>query len=130
MPGTQLQNSRRLRAGHPGGSPGANTKSISHRCHPMLVACVWELTKQAIDLPMRCLQGGVAPDGEVEGARGGAAVEDRAQYRPVDAPARDRWIHPCHRGRGEGRGIEREGGRQGTGGGERGVAPESQFRRK
>ena len=22
----------------------ANIKSISHRCHPILVACVWELT--------------------------------------------------------------------------------------
>ena len=30
---------------HPGGNPGANLKSISHRCHPILVAFVWELTK-------------------------------------------------------------------------------------
>ena len=25
---------------HPGGNPGANLKSISHRCHPILVAFV------------------------------------------------------------------------------------------
>jgi len=30
---------------HPGGNPEANLDSISHRCHPILVACVWELTK-------------------------------------------------------------------------------------
>ena len=28
----------------PGGNPGANLKSISHRCHPILVVFVWELT--------------------------------------------------------------------------------------
>ena len=28
-----------------GGNPGANLRSISHRCHPILVAFVWELTK-------------------------------------------------------------------------------------
>jgi len=32
-------------AHHPGGNPGANLKSISLRCHPILVAFVWELTK-------------------------------------------------------------------------------------
>ena len=30
---------------HPGGNPGANLKSIYHRCHPMLVAFVWDLTE-------------------------------------------------------------------------------------
>jgi len=29
---------------HPGDNPGANLKSISHRCHPILVAFEWELT--------------------------------------------------------------------------------------
>ena len=38
---------------HPGGNPGANLKSISHRCHTILVAFVWELTKETIDLPPR-----------------------------------------------------------------------------
>ena len=38
---------------HPGGNPGANLKSISHRCQPILVAFVWELTKETIYLP-RC----------------------------------------------------------------------------
>jgi len=36
----------------------ANFKSISHRCHPILVAFVWDLTKETIDLPLGCLQGG------------------------------------------------------------------------
>ena len=42
---------------HPGGNPCANLKSIFHRC-PILVAFVWELTKETIDLPLGCLQGG------------------------------------------------------------------------
>ena len=40
----------------PGGNPGANLKSISPRCHPILVAFVWELTKETIDLHLDCLQ--------------------------------------------------------------------------
>ena len=36
----------------------ANRKSISHKCHPVLVAFVWELIKQTIVLPLGCLQGG------------------------------------------------------------------------
>ena len=43
---------------HPGGNPGANLKSISHRCHPILVAFVWELTEETIHLPLGCLEGG------------------------------------------------------------------------
>jgi len=43
---------------HPGGNPRANLKSISHRCHPILVAFVWELTKETIHFPLGCLQGG------------------------------------------------------------------------
>jgi len=43
---------------HPGGNPGANLKSISHRWHPILVAFVWELTKGTIVLPLGCLKGG------------------------------------------------------------------------
>ena len=35
---------------HPAGDPGANLKSISHRCHPILVAFVWELTKETMNL--------------------------------------------------------------------------------
>ena len=37
---------------HPGGNPGANLKSTSHRCHPILVAFVWQLTKETINLPL------------------------------------------------------------------------------
>ena len=43
---------------HPGGNPGATLKLIFHRCHPILVAFVWELTQETIDLPLGCLQGG------------------------------------------------------------------------
>ena len=43
---------------HPGGNPGANLKSISHRCYLFEVAFAWELTKETIHLPLGCLQGG------------------------------------------------------------------------
>ena len=43
---------------HPGDNPEANLKSISHRCHPILEAFVWELTEETIDLPLGCIQGG------------------------------------------------------------------------
>jgi len=36
---------------HPGVELRANLKSISHRCHPIQVAFVWELTKKNIHLP-------------------------------------------------------------------------------
>jgi len=36
----------------------ANPKSTSHRCYILEVACVWELTKETIDQPLGCLQGG------------------------------------------------------------------------
>ena len=36
----------------------ANPKSISHRCHPILVAFVREVTEETINLPLDCLQGG------------------------------------------------------------------------
>ena len=35
-----------------------NLVSISHRCHLFVVAFVWELTKETIELPLGCLQGG------------------------------------------------------------------------
>ena len=44
---------------HPEGNPGANRKSISHICHPILVAFVWELTQDTIYVPLGCLQGSV-----------------------------------------------------------------------
>ena len=59
---------------HPGGNPGANLESISHRCHPILVACVWELTKKPIKLPLGCLQG--ASPGSGDPWRGAARAED------------------------------------------------------
>ena len=40
-PSRHNQHTRRTRAGtHSGGNPGKNIKSISHRCHPILVAYV------------------------------------------------------------------------------------------
>ena len=45
----------------PGGNPGANLKSISHRCHLILVASVRELTKTSMNLPLGCLQSGLSP---------------------------------------------------------------------
>ena len=45
---------------HPGVELRANLKSISHRCHLFEVTFVWELTKETIDLPLGCLQGGLA----------------------------------------------------------------------
>ena len=47
---------------HPGGNPGANLKSISHRCFLLEVAFEWELTKETIYLPLGCLQGGARPN--------------------------------------------------------------------
>ena len=44
---------------HPGGNPGANLQSISHRCYLRKVAFESELTKETIDLPLGCLQGGL-----------------------------------------------------------------------
>jgi len=47
-----------LKRSHPRDNPGANLKSISHRCYLFVVAFVWELSKETIVLPMGCLQGG------------------------------------------------------------------------
>jgi len=43
---------------HPGGNAGANLESSSHTCQPILVAFVWELSKETIHLPLGCPQGG------------------------------------------------------------------------
>ena len=48
---------------HPGCNSGANRKSISHRCHPILVAFVKEWTEETINLPLGCLQGGSLDSG-------------------------------------------------------------------
>ena len=44
-----LARSNKLDSLHPGGNPGANLNSISNRCHPILVACVRDLTKETIN---------------------------------------------------------------------------------
>ena len=43
---------------HPGGNPGANFKSTSHRCYLQEVAFEWELTEETINFPVGCLRGG------------------------------------------------------------------------
>jgi len=64
---------------YPGGNPGANLKSITHRCHLFEVAFVWELTKYTIHLPLGCLQGG-------ETSRGGPLGSRRATFPPWRQP--------------------------------------------
>ena len=59
VPGFGVQKTSSLLS-HPGGNPGENRKSNFNRCHPILVACVWVLTKETIYLPLGCLQGGLA----------------------------------------------------------------------
>ena len=59
---------------HPGGNPVANLRSISLRCYPILVAFAWELTKETIDLPLGCLQGGEARGEKPEATQVSAAV--------------------------------------------------------
>ena len=41
---------------HTGGNPGATLWSISHIYRPILVAFVWGLTHETINLPLGCLQ--------------------------------------------------------------------------
>ena len=67
---------------HPGIELRENLKSISHRCHLFEVAFVWELTKETINLPLSCLQGGEVTRDE------GDEVEGRARGSPVDAARR------------------------------------------
>jgi len=57
----------------PGGNPGANLQSISHRCYLREEAFEWKLTKDTIYLPLGCLQGGRDLK-EVELARGRAHI--------------------------------------------------------
>ena len=74
-------------AGHPGGNPGANLKSISHRCYLFEVAFVWELSKETIVLPLGCLQGGV-------GRRSGLLwrIYSRMQYIGMQAYRRIQYV--------------------------------------
>ena len=76
-------------APHPGGNPGANLKSISHRCYLFEVAFVWELTKETIVLPLGCLQGGSAY------GTGAAASGVHLRAGPVveEAPIWQRSLH-------------------------------------
>ena len=48
-----------LQGCHLGLESRAYLKSIFYRCHLLVVAFVWELTKETIHLPLGCLQGRV-----------------------------------------------------------------------
>ena len=81
---------------HPGVELRANRKSISHRCYLFEVAFVWELVKEAIHLPLGCLQGGVdAPaDPCAESTSGQAAAPSAkctaaAVQTPFNPPGRE-----------------------------------------
>jgi len=69
-----LPSGRVVAPSHPGGNPGENLKSISHRCYLREVAFEWELT---LYLPLGCLQGGVT-------AGHSAGMYDERRHRPVD----------------------------------------------
>ena len=67
---------------HPGGNPGANRKSISHRCYLFEAAFEWELTKETIYLPLGCFKGGVANPGKAPiSASGGKEFNRHAAVR-------------------------------------------------
>ena len=53
--------------------------SIFHRCHPILVAFEWELTKETIHLPLGCLQGGAGAARLARCAKGGVLDQARDQ---------------------------------------------------
>jgi len=60
-----------------GGNPGANLNSISYRCHPILGAFVWELTKTNVNLPLGYLRGGYTP------VRENVIIEE-ARHKPAN----------------------------------------------
>ena len=68
---------------HPGGNPGANLKSISHSCHPLLVVFVWELTKETNYLPLGYLQGGPQFRGVFLSGHAGCAVQIRRLWSEI-----------------------------------------------
>ena len=80
--------------GHPGGNPGANLKSISHRCHPILVAFVWELTKETIHLPLGCLQGGSSLKYGVQEERGCFLQGREETAKGLHEQGGEAWICP------------------------------------
>ena len=87
---------------HPGCNPWANLKSIPRRCHPILVAFVWELTKETIYLPMGFLQGG---SGEREDRASVLGSGHRCRLAPRALP--------CRGQDGAGRGRDGAGSRPG-----------------
>ena len=53
--------SLKVHLSHPGGNPGANFKSTSHRCHLFEVAFSWGLMGKNIYVPLGCLPGRSVP---------------------------------------------------------------------
>jgi hypothetical protein len=68
---------------HAGVELRANLKSISHRFHLFEVAFVWEMTKETINLPLGCLQGGGAREGARRAGRN-AGKSDGARHITSD----------------------------------------------
>jgi len=64
---------------------GANLKSISHRCHPIMVEFVKELTKETIHLPLGC-RGPGPPERSASGSR--TASPRAAETGTSETPAR------------------------------------------
>ena len=58
-PSASPPNDHFIRLIHPEGNPGADFKSISHRCNLFEVTFVREMTKETSVLPLGCLQGGI-----------------------------------------------------------------------
>jgi len=79
--GSLIPNPETGAVSHPGGNPGANLKSISHICHPILVAFVWESTEETIDLHLGCLQGGPNPETGSVRCCGVAGLSDASATR-------------------------------------------------
>ena len=97
---------------HPGGNPGANPKSISHICHPIMVACVWGLTKETINLPLGCLPPGLHMGGckavKILGFRGAVREGQGGPLLQVHEHFDERvlvtWVLPFGSGRQGGKG--------------------------
>ena len=73
---------------YPGGNPGVNLKSTSHRCYLFEIAFVWALTKETMHLPLGCLQGGTGHEWEFRMQRAALKVFrcKKQKYRPGMAP--------------------------------------------
>ena len=82
---------------HPGGNPGANLKSISHRYFLREAAFEWVLTTKSIYLPLGCLQGEELARKPFFLGGGGTGPLRGWTGPPHDAPGRPRNTPPIKR---------------------------------